>query len=128
MSVQSPLGRVLGSGSAKEGTDHFWAQRLSAMGLVLLVPWFIIVMVSLESYEHASVVAMIESPFNTVMLVLLCLTLGYHSSLGIQVIIEDYVHGPFIKVLSLVLSKFAHIFVTIAALFAILRIAFGGAA
>lgn len=128
MSIRSPLSRVLGSGSAKDGTDHWWAQRVSAAGMVILALWFVVALLRLEDFSHASVIAMVANPLSTVMLVLLCLTLGYHSSLGIQVIIEDYVHGPFIKIVALVLSKFVHIFVSIAAAFAILRIAFGGAA
>lgn len=125
MSLRSPLGKVLGSGSAKDGTDHWWAQRLSAVALAILGSWFALSLLQLGDYAHADVIGWAASPLNSVLLVLLCLTLAYHSSLGIQVIIEDYVHGPAIKVLALVVSKFIHIFVALAAVFAVLRIAFG---
>ena len=110
MNLRSPLSHVLGSGSAKEGTDHWWAQRVTALGLVFLGLWFLFALQQLESFDHAQVVRWVSQPFAGVMLVLLCLTLAYHSVLGIQVSIEDYVHGAFLKVASLILSKFAHIF------------------
>ena len=127
MSLRSPLGRVLGAGSAKEGTDHWWMQRVSAIALAVLGAWFLVSMQGLGSFELESVQAWISHPWNGVLLVLLGITLSYHSSLGVQVVIEDYVHGPFIKVLALVGNKFAHIIVAAAATFAVLKIAFGSA-
>lgn len=127
MSLRSPLSRVLGFGSAKDGTGHWWAQRVTAAGLVILGLWFLFGLLQLESFEYLAVVRWAAKPINSVMLILLCLTLAYHSSLGIQVIVEDYVHGHFAKVLTLILSNFAHIFVAMAAVFAVLKIAFGTA-
>ena len=124
MNLRSPLGKVLGSGSAKEGTDHWWAQRLTAVGLLLLGSWFVLSMASMDSFAWRSVVDWAGHGLNSVLLVLLVLTLAHHSSLGVQVIIEDYVHGPFVKVAALVTSKFAHIFLAMVAVFAVLRIAF----
>lgn len=128
MSLRSPLGRVLGSGSAKEGTDHWWAQRVSAAALVLLGGWFVASLLIRPSLQHADVLAWIADPWHGVMLLLLAATLAYHSYLGVQVVIEDYVHGPLVKVVSLVLSKFAHAFVAMVAAYAVLRIAMGGLA
>ena len=128
MSLQSPLARVLGHGSAKEGTDHWWAQRVSAIGLAILGTWFLISLLGLPGFDRATVVAWIGAPLNSVLLILLSVTLAYHARLGVQVIIEDYVHGPLLKVVSLILSSFAHIFLGMAAVFAVLKIAFGGAA
>ena len=127
MSLRSPLGRVLGSGSAKEGTDHWWLQRLTAVALAILGAWFLISMMLLDGFDQRSVQGWIGQPWNSVMLLLLGLALAYHSSLGLQVVIEDYVHAPFLKVVSLVLNKFAHAVVAAAVSFAVLKIAFGSA-
>lgn len=125
MNLRSPLRQVLGSGSAKEGTDHWWGQRVSAIGLLLLGLWFMLSLLQLDSFEHDDVVQWAGRPLSSIMLVLLSLTLGYHSKLGIQVIIEDYVHGSTLKVAALISSQFFHVFVVIAAVFAVLKIAFG---
>lgn len=128
MSLRSPLGRVLGYGSAKEGTEHFWMQRMSALSNAVLGLWFLASLLMLDGYSQAVLVAWIASPVNAVLLALLTLSLTRHSSLGAQVVIEDYVHGPFIKVLSLIVMKFAHALIAALALFAILKIAVGGGA
>ena len=125
MSLRTPLGRVLGRGSAKEGTDHFVSQRISAIGLAILGCWFVYSMAVIDSLAYLDVLRFIEQPLNTVLLALLCLTLAYHSYLGVQVVIEDYVHAHGVKVLSLIGSRFAHIFVGIAAVYAVLRIGLG---
>ncbi len=125
MELRSPLSRVLGSGSAKEGTDHWWGQRLSAVALLVLGLWFILALTTLGSFDYLDVVRWAGHPSNSVMLILLSLTLAYHSDLGIQVIIEDYVHGSFVKLVAVILNKFAHVFFLMTALFAILKIAFG---
>ncbi len=126
MSLRSPLSRVLGSGSAKEGTDHWWVQRVTAIALVILGGWFLLSIRGLDSYSEATLVNWMADPMNAVMLLLLTITLVWHSLLGVQVVIEDYVHGPAIKLVSLLLSKFAHVFLGIAAVFAILRVSLGG--
>lgn len=126
-SLRSPLGKVLGSGSAKEGTEHFWSQRVSAAAIALLGLWFLAALLTLDP-GRAALLAWLASPVNSILLTLLAIALAWHSSLGVQVVIEDYVHGPFIKVVSLILSKFAHLLAGAAAVFAILKIAFGGAA
>jgi succinate dehydrogenase / fumarate reductase membrane anchor subunit len=125
MSLKTPLGRVLGLGSAKEGTDHWWGQRVSAIALVLLGSWFVYSLLRLDSLTYLDVIRFIGMPLNAVLLSLLSLTLAYHSYLGVQVVIEDYVHAPGTKVVSLLLSRFAHIFVAIAAVYAILVIGIG---
>ena len=125
MSLKTPLGRVLGLGSAKEGTDHWWAQRVSAVALILLGSWFVISLLRLDSLTYLDVIRFVGVPLNAVLLSLLSLTLAYHSYLGVQVVIEDYVHAPGAKVVSLLLSRFAHAFVAIAAVYAILVIGIG---
>ena len=126
MSLRSPLGKVLGLGTAKDGTEHWWAQRLSAVALVLLGLWFVVAMLRLPGFEQAVVVAFISAPLNTILMALLCAALAYHSYLGVQVVLEDYVHAPGLKVVSLVASRFAHIFVAVASIYAVLKIGFGG--
>ena len=125
MSLRSPLGRVLGLGSAKDGTDHWWAQRVSAVALLFLGGWFGYSLVRLESQTYLDVIRFIDQQLNAVLLALFSLTLAYHSYLGVQVVIEDYVHTPGTKVVSLLLSRFAHVFVAIAAVYAILIIGIG---
>jgi succinate dehydrogenase / fumarate reductase membrane anchor subunit len=125
MSLKTPLGRVLGLGSAKEGTDHWWAQRVSAVALILLGGWFVISLLRLESLTYLDVIRFVGVPLNAILLSLLSLTLAYHSYLGVQVVIEDYVHAPGAKVVSLLLSRFAHALVAIAAVYAILVIGIG---
>lgn len=127
MSLRSPLGRVLGSGSAKEGTDHWWMQRVTAIALGVLGLWFVVTVGLLSNYSLATVQAFIGRPWNAVMLVLLGATLAYHSALGVQVVIEDYVHTSFLKVAALLANKFVHIVVAVAATLAVLNIAFGKA-
>ena len=127
MNLRSPLSHVLGSGSAKEGTDHWWGQRLSAVALLVLGLWLLYSLITLNAgaFDAAQVAQWAGTTSNAIMLILLLVTLGYHSSLGVQVVIEDYVHGPLIKVVALILSKFSHIAVTFGAVFAVLKLAFG---
>ena len=125
MSLRAPLGRGLGLGTAKDGTDHWWGQRVSGVALVLIGLWFVASLLALPSLEHYTVVEFIGRPINTVLLALLCLTVAYHSYLGVQVVIEDYVHAHGLKIVSLVLSRFVHVFVAVISIYAILRIGLG---
>jgi len=122
MKLRAPLGRVLGLGTAKDGTSHWWGQRVSAIALLLLGLWFAFSLTTSSDFSHAEVIAAIERPINGILLLLLTVTMGYHSHLGIQVVIEDYVHAPGVKVLALILSRFAHILLVTAAVYAVLKI------
>ena len=122
MSLRSPLSRVLGLGSAKAGTEHWWAQRVSAVALLLLGIWFAVALTQLSLGSYEDVVGFIAAPLNTVLLILLSASLAYHSYLGVQVVIEDYLHTHGVKVLALLLSRFAHVLVAVASVYAILRI------
>ena len=122
MSLRTPLGRVLGLGTAKDGTSHWWGQRVSAVALLFLGLWFAWLLAVTPDFSHAAVVAEIGRPINSILLLLLSVTLAYHSYLGIQVVIEDYVHAPGLKVATLLFSRFAHILLVAAAVFAILKI------
>lgn len=108
------------------GTIHWWAQRMSAVALIPLTLWFALALLGLESFEYAVAVAWIGNTFNSVMLILLLIAALYHSLLGVQVIVEDYVHVSRIRVASLTVSKLAHLVLAIAGIFSVIVVS-GGA-
>lgn len=122
------LGRVRGLGSAKSGVHHWWVQRLTAVGNLLLVSWFLFSLVRLPNLEYATVTSWIESPLVAIALILLAANVFWHIRLGLQVVIEDYVHNEASKLGCLILLNFYAIGGAAVAIFSILRIAFGGAA
>ena len=119
MSLQTPLRRVLGLGSAKEGSGHWWAQRLTAVALVPLGLWFVFAVRGLEHGQHEIIRAWIAEPANSILLILLVLTLLYHSYLGLQVVIEDYVHGA-LKIATLVVVQFLHVLLAVGGIYAVM--------
>ncbi len=126
MSLRTPLGRVLGRGSAKEGVHHWWVQRVTSVALIPLAVSFVVSLFALPSLDYASVHAWVHQSWTAVLLVLFIGLACWHSKLGMQVVIEDYVHGG-AKTLSLVLSTFAHTLIAAASIFAVLKVAFGTA-
>jgi succinate dehydrogenase / fumarate reductase, membrane anchor subunit len=127
MSLRSPLGKVLGAGSAKEGVHHWWLQRLTSIALVPLTIWFVVSLLSLPSFEHVTVVSWMAQSWTALLLILFILVATWHSQLGVRVVVEDYVHGG-TKTLTLVVITFIHAVVAAAGIFAVLKVAFGGAA
>ncbi|MEP6884950.1 MAG: succinate dehydrogenase, hydrophobic membrane anchor protein [Gammaproteobacteria bacterium] len=125
MSLRSPMGRVLGLGSAKEGTAHWWGQRVSAVALIPLTLWFAISLFMLPALDYGTVRAWLSVPLSSLFAVLLVAVLTYHSYLGTTVVIEDYVHSAGSKLLSLMLLRFLYVVVAGAGILAILRVAFG---
>ena len=125
MSLKTPLGRVLGLGSAKDGTGHWWVQRLSAVALVPLTLWFAVALVTLPDFSHPALTAFLAGPLNGALMILLVGVLLYHSQLGVQVVVEDYVHGAGLKVVTLVLLTLAHGALGVIGILAILRVSFG---
>ncbi len=126
MSLRTDLGKVRGLGSAKEGVAHWWAQRLTAIALVPLMLWLVGSIVELAGADIVAVESWIADPIVAVLLVLLLGTAFHHAQLGLQVVIEDYVHSEGVKLFSIVLVKFLAVLLAASAIFAVLRIAFTG--
>jgi len=126
MSLRSPLGRVRGLGSAKSGTEHFWAQRVTAVALIPLSLWFVYSILALGNGDHAAASAWMQSPLNAILLLLLVVATFHHMQLGLQVVIEDYIHVEYIKIVMLVIVKGASLLLGVAAAFAVLKVSFGG--
>jgi succinate dehydrogenase membrane anchor subunit len=128
MSLRSPLGKVIGLGTAKEGASHWWSQRVTAVALIVLTLWFVAALLRLPDFSHAVVTTWIGKPLNAVMLSLLVGTMAWHSQLGVQVVVEDYVTGKGLKIVTMLVLNFLHVAFAVAGVFAVLRIAFGTAA
>jgi len=126
MSLRTDLGKARGLGSAKEGVQHWWAQRLTALALIPLVLWFVASVAGLAGADIAPVRAWIAQPVTAVLLLLLIGATFHHMQLGLQVVIEDYVHTECLKVTGIVLVKFAAAVLAVAAGFSVLKIAFAG--
>jgi succinate dehydrogenase / fumarate reductase membrane anchor subunit len=124
MSLRSPLGRVLGHGAAKDGVHHWWVQRLTAIALIPLTTWFVVSLLALPSLDYTTVREWLAQSWTALLLVLFIAVGVWHSKLGVQVVIEDYVHGS-AKTVSLIFSTFAHTLAAAAAIFAVLKVAFG---
>ena len=122
MSLRTPLSKVLGRGSAGEGVGHWWMQRVTAVALLPLTVWFVVSILgqSLQSYDAMR--GWIGQPWVAVLTTLLVFTLAWHSKLGVQVVVEDYVHGKGDKTTLLLLSTFVHVVAVVAGIYAILRL------
>jgi succinate dehydrogenase / fumarate reductase membrane anchor subunit len=123
MSLRNPLARAKGLGSAKDGTTHWWHQRLTAIALALLTPWFVVFAVGLIGADQAAVQGAIARPLTATLLAAFVLSLFWHARLGLQVVVEDYIHGAPEVVLQIAI-KFVYALAAIAALLAIGRIVF----
>jgi succinate dehydrogenase / fumarate reductase membrane anchor subunit len=125
-SLRTDLARARGLGSAKEGTGHWWAQRLTAIALVPLTLWFTASVIALAGADLAAVRAWIANPVSAVLLLVLIAATFHHAQLGTQVVIEDYVHTEWLKIAAIVAVKFAAVLLAAIAAFAVLKIAFAG--
>ena len=124
--LRTPLARARGLGSARDGLHHWWAQRLTAIALIPLVVWFAISLVMLSGADYGVARAWIGSPLVMVLLIL-TISIGlHHGQLGIQVVIEDYVHGDGWKLALIVAVRFIAVVFGLAGVVAILRIGLGG--
>jgi succinate dehydrogenase / fumarate reductase membrane anchor subunit len=123
---KTPLSKVRGLGSAKDGTHHWWVQRVTAIANIPLVLFMVISFVGNAGKGHADWVAWLQQPVVAVLTILFLLNVTYHMRLGLQVVIEDYVHGHGTKIASLLLITFACVLIAALGVFSVLRIAFGG--
>lgn len=125
MEMRSPLSRVRGLGAAHEGVAHWWAQRLTGIALVPLTLWFIWAMSGLLGADLATMKAWVGTGQNAALLILLIVAGMHHAQLGLQVVIEDYVHAESTKTVSLVLVKLGAVFLGVINIFAVLKLTFG---
>jgi succinate dehydrogenase / fumarate reductase membrane anchor subunit len=124
--MRTPLGRAVGLGSAKEGVQHWWAQRLSALALIPLMLWFCASLIAHLGAGRGAVLRWLGAPLPAILMLLLLLTGFYHQYLGVQVVIEDYVENEWARLALVVLNRFVAVLLSVAAIFAVLRIALGG--
>lgn len=124
--MRSPLGRVLGLGSAKEGVEHWWRQRTTALLLVPLTLWFVISAIGLIGADRAAIVAWMHNPMWAVIMILLIVATFYHAALGLQVVIEDYIHGEAARITILLVMRLLCILFVLRGVLAVLKLAFAG--
>ena len=125
MNMRTPLARVRGLGSAKEGTHHFWWQRVTAIALVPLSIWIMLALIGAVGADYESARSFVASPFISVLMIALIVMLFYHAQLGMQVVIEDYLHVEWMKLTALLLVKFLCIVLGLLSALAVVRIAVG---
>jgi succinate dehydrogenase / fumarate reductase membrane anchor subunit len=123
VSLRSPLGRVLGFGPAREGVGHWWVQRVTAVALIPLTLWFAVSLLTRQLQSYDAMRGWLGQPWVAVLTTLLVLTLAWHSKLGVEVVVEDYVHGKAAKTTLLLLSTFVHAAAAVAGVFAVLVLA-----
>ena len=123
MSLRDPLAIARGLGSAKDGTQHWWIQRLTAVALLLLTPWFVIMALGLIGADQPTARLTLAHPLNATLLLAYVLAMFWHAQLGLQVVIEDYVHG-WVEVALQIFVKFACALGALASALAIGRIVF----
>lgn len=126
MPLRSALGRARGLGSAKSGVGHFWLQRITAIGLVPLLLWFAFSLVALAGADYATFKAWLSQPVNATLMLLATLTAVWHGVLGVQVIIEDYVHGHTSMWIGLIGTRLLGAFLAMFMAVSILKVALGG--
>ena len=123
--MRSPLGRAIGLGSAKEGVEHWWMQRITAVALVPLTLWFVIAIIGLVGADLETMQNWVSRPLPAILLVLLLIAIFYHVSLGLQVVVEDYVHAELTKLGLITAIRLLCFAFAVAGIFAVLSIAVG---
>jgi succinate dehydrogenase / fumarate reductase membrane anchor subunit len=126
--METPLGRVRGLGSARSGAHHWWLERLTSISTFVLFVWLIVSLLRLPALDHSTVTTWLASPLAAVPMVLLLVSTFWHLRLGLQVVVEDYVHEEGAKLFWIVLINFFAIAGAAFGLFAVLKIAFTGSA
>jgi succinate dehydrogenase / fumarate reductase membrane anchor subunit len=123
--MSTPLARVRGLGAAKSGTEHFWLQRLTAVANVPLTIAFVLIVVSLLGRNHAAAAQILGSPLVAITMLLFILSVATHMRIGMQVIIEDYVHDEPARLILLMANTFFVLAVALASAYGILKLSFG---
>lgn len=124
--LRTPLSQVKGLGSAKEGTGHFWVQRLTAIGLVPLVVWIAFAVARLPSMSQADIHAWLGNPFSAAMMILFLGAAFWHAKLGLQVVIEDYVSDHAVRTVAIIAVNLITVALAVVGVFSVLHIAFTG--
>jgi succinate dehydrogenase / fumarate reductase, membrane anchor subunit len=122
--MRSPLGRAMGLGSAKEGAEHWWMARVSAVALIPLTLWFVASIIAHTGSDYVTFIVWLRMPLVSILMVLLLIALFYHTALGLQVVIEDYVHSE-AKFGALIAVRLGCVALAVAGIMATMRIAFG---
>ncbi len=122
--VRTPLSRAKGLGSAKEGVEHWWVQRVTAAALIPLTVWFAASLIAIVGSDYGTVIAWFKEPLTSVLMGAMLIALFHHMALGLQVVIEDYVHPDRVKIPLVVAIRLACFALAAAGLYATLRIAF----
>ena len=125
MALRSDLGHVRGLGSAKDGTSHWWAQRITAVALLPLSIWLVFSLISLVGVDRDGFKVWLDGPGSFVLMILFLIALFYHMQLGLQVVIEDYLHNERNKVILLISNKLLAVFCIVSSIAALMKIAFG---
>ena len=123
--MRTPLGRAIGLGSAKEGVEHWWRQRTTALLLVPLTLWFVIAVIGLIGADRAALIAWMHNPISAMLMVLLLVATFYHAALGLQMVIEDYIHGEVMRIGALLVMRLLCIAFVLRGVFAVLKLALG---
>ena len=126
MSMETPIARVRGLGSARSGAHHWWLERLTSVSTLILFVWFIVSLLRLPSLDYDIVTSWLAAPLVAVPMLLLIVSTFWHLKLGLQVVIEDYVHEDGLRLFSIILLNFFAIALGALAFFSVLKIAFGG--
>jgi succinate dehydrogenase / fumarate reductase membrane anchor subunit len=124
--METPIGRVRGLGSARSGAHHWWLERLTSISTLLLFVWFVVSLLRMPSLDYQSVAEWLAEPLVAVPMLLLIVSTFWHLKLGLQVVIEDYVHEEGMKFFSVTVLNFFAIALGALAFFSVLKIAFGG--
>ena len=125
MTLETSLARVTGLGSAKQGTHHWWMQRITAIALVPLTFWLVYSLLSLTRLDHSAVTHWIASPVSSAIIILFIISIYYHAILGIRVVIEDYVESELLKICSVITINFIFIFAALVSVITVIKVALG---
>ena len=126
MDLRSPLSKATGLGSAKHGFSHWWWQRVTAIALIPLTLWFVYSLLCLFGSDYQQASAWLASPLNATIMLLFVLTALYHAQTGVQVVIEDYVHGKVMNLSLLLCVKFISVIMAMLAIISVLKVVLGG--